>query len=271
MHWQSAISDLLEPLKTHPRAGVITDMDGTISPIIDEPDLARVTPNNRHFLQNLQPCMALIAVVSGRAVADVRRRVDLPGLIYVGNHGLEQWADDKVVLSLDAAPYRPHLEAAIVEMNRALQSGMSIEDKGATLTLHYRQTPNPSAAADAIRPIIQAIAENHALQLFEGRMIFELRPPVQINKGTAFRQLIQAYRLTAALYLGDDTTDVDALRMARQLRQSSICHAVGIGVQSPDMPGAVADNADLLASGVSDVETLFDWLWNARKASSTCS
>jgi trehalose 6-phosphate phosphatase len=100
-------------------------------------------------------------------------------------------------------------------------------------------------------------------------MIFELRPPIEINKGTAFHSLVNAYQLDSAIYMGDDTTDVDALHMARKLRQTGQCYALGIGVQSPDMPDAVGEAADVMVSGVSDVEDFLDWLFSIRSASST--
>jgi trehalose-phosphatase len=100
-------------------------------------------------------------------------------------------------------------------------------------------------------------------------MVFELRPPIQSNKGTAFYHLVQQYRLDAAVYLGDDTTDADALRMARQLRQAGTCYALGLGVASDHTPSVVRDSADLMINGVQDVEAFLSWLLNACMASST--
>ena len=268
-HWQTAIPSTLQRLVGQPSLGLVTDLDGTISPIVADPDAAQVTPRNRDLLRALQPYLALVAVISGRAVTDTRDRVNLPGLIYVGNHGLEWWAGDWIEIVPEARAYRPALEAALREIQSAQVAGLRIEDKGVTLSIHYRQTADPHGFEAAYLPTILAIATRHSLKLVQGRMVFELRPPLAINKGSAFFRLVQHDQLHAALYLGDDTTDADALIMARRMRQDGTCDALGLAVVSDDTPKSVRDSADLFLSGVSDVEAFLSWLLSARKASST--
>lgn len=267
MYWQDATETLLTTLVEQPRLGLITDMDGTISPIVSVPNAAQVTPHSRAMLQVLQTQLALVAVVSGRAVADVRQRVGLPDLVYAGNHGLERWADNQVVPAPEAVQYRPALEASLAAITPHLLPGMRLEDKGATLSIHYRQTADPQAAATVFTPLLEAITTQHGLKLFQGRMVFELRPPLHIHKGTILRQFVTEYRLSAAVYLGDDTTDVDALQMARDLREQNECYALGVGVESEGVPTAVLETADLLADGVPGVEAFLSWLANASRAS----
>lgn len=272
MHWRDAQTTMLHTLVAIPRLGLVTDMDGTISPIVPDPDAAQVTPRSRALLKALQPCLALVAVVSGRAADDVRARVATPGVLCVGNHGLEVWSDGEVKLTPEAAPYRPAIEAAIRDVQgRIAVPGMLLEDKGPTVSIHYRQVDDPEAVARTFRPVVAEIADRHGLTFFEGRMIFELRPPVAINKGTAFRQLVHNHRLEAAVFLGDDITDVDALRMARRLREQGACYALGLGVESAGTPSEVSEAADLVAEGVSGVEAFLAWLLDARKASSNCA
>ena len=91
-------------------------------------------------------------------------------------------------------------------------------------------------------------------------MIFELRPPVKADKGIAFEKLVQEFMLDSVIYIGDDTTDIAALTMARQLREQKACFAVGVGVMSNDNPDELPIEADLLVSGVPDVENLFAWI-----------
>lgn len=270
MHWRDAMTTTLMPLAAAQRPGLVTDMDGTISYIVSQPDAAQITPLSRELLEALAACIPLVAVVSGRAVTDVHWRVGLPGVVYVGNHGLEKWVSGRVEISPEALPYRPALEAAIEDIRQRSLPGMVMDDKGATFTLHYRQTVNPTLTGEAFWPVIAEIAGRHGLECFQGRMVFELRPPLRIDKGSALRQLVDEHQLDAVVYLGDDTTDVDALRAARELRGSGACYALGIGVQSDDVPPAVIEAADLLASGVSDVEAFMAWLLNARRASSNC-
>jgi trehalose 6-phosphate phosphatase len=270
MDWQEATGDSLRILVEKQRLGLVTDMDGTLSPIVPSPDQAQITPRNRELLQALRPCLTLVAVVSGRASGDVRERVGLPDLIYVGNHGLEQWVDDHVELAPEAAAFRPALETALDELRVRQVPGMWIEDKGATLSVHYRQTENPQQVAADLAPIVHELAERLGLRDFQGRMVFELRPPLDINKGSILRRLAVENALESVVYLGDDTTDVDALRVARLLREQGVCYAVGLGVESEGVPEAVLLESDFTASGVAGVESFLAWLLNARRASSSC-
>ncbi len=268
MYWDNAKNKLLKAINK-PRFGLITDMDGTISPIVDVPDEARVTPRNLELLAKLGTCLTLTAVVSGRAAGDVYQRVGLPGLVYIGNHGMESWQDGKVIVSPSAAAYRDRLSAAILEIRQILVQGMRFEDKGTTLSVHYRQTNNPEQVASKLTPEMLSIAEKHGLHLTQGRMVFEFRPPVEIDKGTAFEELVKSYRLDAAFYLGDDTTDVAVFLAARRLRESGECLTYGLGVESQGTPQVVLTEADYLVQEVAGVESFFDWLLKARMASST--
>lgn len=264
MHWKSAINAILAPLVGLPRVGLVTDVDGTISPIVAHPEDAQVTPRSRDLLAALRQTLALVAVVSGRGAADVRDRVGLPDLVYAGNHGLEWWRDGKIELAPGAARFRPALEAVLAALrDYGLAPGMQIEDKGATVSIHYRRAADPSAILEQYTPLLQSLVNQHGLALFPGRMIFELRPPLDVNKGTAFRQLVEVFRLDGAVYLGDDITDADALRAARDLREAGRCVAVGLGVESDHTPAAVRENADLFLSGIQDVEAFLAWLLSA--------
>ena len=268
MYWDNAKNKLLKVINK-PRFGLITDVDGTISPIVDVPDEARVTPRNLELLAELGTCLTLTAVVSGRAAGDVYQRVGLPDLVYIGNHGMESWQDGKVIVSPSAAAYHDRLSAAIPEIQQILVKGMRFEDKGTTLSVHYRQTNNPEQVASKLTPEMLSIAEKHGLHLTQGRMVFEFRPPVEIDKGTAFEELVKTYRLDAAFYLGDDTTDVAVFLAARGLRESGGCLAYGVGVESQGTPQVVLTEADYLVQEVAGVESFFDWLLKARMASST--
>jgi len=268
MYWKKSTALLLKAIDK-PRFGLITDVDGTISPIVDVPEEARVTPRNLELLAVLRTQLTLTAVVSGREVEDVYRRVGLPGLVYIGNHGMEKWQDGKVVVSPMAAAYRENLSLAALEIKQILIDGMLFEDKGATLSVHYRQTDYPEKIAKELTPSMKIIAEKHNLQLTQGRMVFEFRPPVEIDKGTAFEDLVISHQLDAAFYLGDDTTDVAVFLVARRLRESGQCLAYGLGVEAQGTPQAVLTEADYLVQEVAGVESFLDWLSIARMASST--
>lgn len=270
MFWQDA-TDTLRRLVETPRFGLITDVDGTISPIVANPDDARVTVRSRELLEKLGQELPLVAVISGRAAADVQTRVGLPHVLYIGNHGLEKWVVDRAEAEAvpEVAVYRPALENAIEALRPQLLPGMRLEDKAWTLSLHYRQTADPSAAALEYRPIVTRVAIENGLKVSEGRMVFELRPPIEINKGTALSTLATNYELDAVLFIGDDTTDVDAFIEAQTMRAQGDCQAYAVGVLSDSTPEPVRENADLFVEGVLGVESLFAWLLAARRASST--
>jgi trehalose 6-phosphate phosphatase len=211
--------------------------------------------------------VTLLAIVSGRGVADLQSRVDLPNLTYIGNHGLERWIDGAAHPLPEAEAYRPALQAVLQELPTL--PGVDFEDKGATLTVHYRLADDPQQAAQTLAPLLKNLAAQHGLRFSEGKMVFELKPPIEINKGTAFHELVTAFRLDGALFLGDDTTDLDALQAAQSLRADQSCYALGIGVESADMPPDLHAHADLLVSGPLDVEAFLGWLLDSlsRRAS----
>lgn len=244
-------------------------MDGTISPIVTRPEAARVTKRNLELLRELSEILPVVAILSGRRVSDIAARVGLPGVVYVGNHGLETLVDGEVQVLPEARPFRAKLLEAIHSLNPVLLPGMVIEDKGVTCSIHYRQTAHPADVKENLTPIVEEIAARHELHFFPGRRVFELRPPIDVNKGHAFRDLVAQNSLEAAVFLGDDVTDIAALQTAKQLRREGNCYALGVGVFSTDAPLALRTASDVLASGIEDVEDFLAWLLSARKASST--
>lgn len=260
MKWQDAQETILKEWLTYDRCGLITDMDGTLSPIVPKPDDAYPTDRNRELLSQLNEKITLVAAVSGRAADDLYKRIQLDDLVYAGNHGLERWQNGEVVVAPEVQPYRPAIEKAMADVQQHLSDGMMIEDKGATLSIHYRNTADPQAEITRLEPIMQSIGEQHGLKIYQGRMIFEVRPPIEINKGTVFHDLIQEHQLDAAIFIGDDTTDADALKMAQQLREAGQCYAFGVGVWSEDVPSIVVDSSDLLVEGVAGVEEFLSWM-----------
>lgn len=267
-NWKSG-KDILARLAAQPRFGLFSDLDGTLSPIAITPEAAQISPLNRQLLAQLQSKVTLVAIISGRRADNLQKSVGLPGLVYVGNHGLERWEDGEIKITAEAVPYLPAIQAAEKDLKKIDGMGLSVEEKGPTLSFHYRQVENPIAFARNIAPQLAEIAEKHKLELFTGKMVFEFRPPLNIDKGSAIQQLVNENALRTALFLGDDVSDLSALRVARKLREQKTCDAWGIGVQSREAPEALAETADFLADGVADVEALLVWLLNALKASST--
>ncbi len=268
MHWRDATDTLLKEFVSKARIGIVSDVDGTLSPIVDDPAAAIVLPQSKQHLIAMQPKLELLAFVSGRAASDIHGRVAIEGGVYVGNHGMERHMGDTVQVNKEVAAYRTNLEAVMNTVRDGLLPGMAIEDKGATASIHYRRTENPQQTAATFKPQLEKLAETHDSHVHSGKMVFELRPRVKVNKGTAFRDLIADYRLDAAMYLGDDVTDADAIRAAGELRAAGTCFALGVGVEhAGDTPEVVERYADVMASSVEDVAELLGWLATALSAS----
>jgi trehalose 6-phosphate phosphatase len=155
------------------------------------------------------------------------------------------------------------------EVQAALLPGMMLEDKDLTLTVHYRQAQLEPDVLDEFTQMIKAAAKRLGLNLFEGRKVYELRPPVGVDKGTALANLLKDFNVQAAVYLGDDTTDVAAFEKAGLLRSKGECQVYAIGVLSNNTPAGVLEKADYSAEGVEDVAKFFAFLADSASASST--
>ncbi|MEM6526824.1 MAG: trehalose-phosphatase [Chloroflexota bacterium] len=269
MHWKDAKETLLKPFIEAQRIGIISDVDGTLSPIVDNPADAYIHQPGKNALITLRGTepVVLLAFISGRGAKDIHDRVGIEKAVYVGNHGMEQYTGGTLQVNTRVTPYRAKLEKLLADVESIVIEGMEIEDKGPTASVHYRRTANPEQTAADLKPKLTNLASQHGIDLHSGKMVFELRPPVEINKGTAFRDLVKHYKLDAALWMGDDVTDVDAMKMATQLRESNLAYGVSMGVLHDDTPEDVSRYADFVASGVEDVGAFLSWLSSALTAS----
>jgi trehalose 6-phosphate phosphatase len=211
------------------RAAVILDVDGTLAPIVDAPEDARVPRETQRELERLRDRYALVACVSGRSGAEARRLVGVDGIEYVGSHGLE--------LSAEAVEWRQRL----VEFARGVD--WPVEDKGVTLSFHWRTAEDQEAAA-GLMAAVATRARGAGIDARFGRKVLELRPPVHADKGTAVTALLAHRGLRRAVYVGDDTTDADAFHALRGLELG-----VAVGVRSAELPFVVGQAADVLVDG----------------------
>src|SRR5829696_2046429 len=146
-------ADPLEPFRADPgRSAILLDIDGTLAPIVDHPDLSAVPSETLGLLVRLVERFALVGCVSGRAAADAARLVPVPGVAFSGNHGLEISEGGAVLTVPDVDPFLPALARLARELvPTAAGVGAWVEDKGATLAVHYRQAPDPAEAEEALR------------------------------------------------------------------------------------------------------------------------
>ena len=241
--------------------GLITDVDGTISPSAPTPQQAEVTPLCRQYLSVLCNHLALVAAISGRPAAEAKNMINIDGMVYIGNHGLERWSEGHSEFTQDAQDYSRVIKAAIEELTPLLSmKGISIDNKRVTATIHYRLCHDPQSAERHILATIENSPHARSLRAIQERMAIDLIPPVNVNKGTATLDLIQEYNLRGGVYLGDDLTDVDAFRAIHAACRDLDFQGFAIGIISQEMPEKLTDEADFTLNGVDDVERFLKWL-----------
>jgi trehalose 6-phosphate phosphatase len=246
----------LKPILAQRPFGLATDIDGTLSPIVDRPDAAAVTPLCRRYLQEITRRVEVVAVISGRAPEVARRLVGLEKLVYIGNHGLSWWRQGRQETLAEAVPYETMVREAKKKLAAHLDlSGLVLEDKGPILALHYRQCADRQAARLAI---LDALApwRTQGLRIREGRLVFELGPPLDVHKGTALTRLMETYRLVGILYLGDDLTDVEAFKVLRHRREEGKVSGAAVAVANPESGPEVMKEADYWVDSIPGVEWL---------------
>lgn len=183
------------------------DFDGTLAPLTPYPDRARLTPRTRRLLARVADRHPVV-VISGRARADVERRLDgIPLAGVTGNHGLEPWGETPATERL-VRNWRQSLEADLGHL-----PGVRIQDKHWSLTVDYRWAPDTDATGARVR---EAVRKLPRVRLVGGRHAdCGLAPAVRIDKGTALRKHLKALKRRAALYVGDDRTDEDVFALDR--------------------------------------------------------
>jgi trehalose 6-phosphate phosphatase len=233
----AAADSLLERLASEPgAAGLFLDFDGVLAPIVDRPGDAAVPPETRAELRRLIGRYALVAVVSGRSSDDVRARVAVDGIRYVGSHGLE--------LDPQADRWRATLAAFAAD---APWPAAQIEEKGLGVSFHYRDRPDERQAVRELEAIAESAREEGLVARF-GRKILEVLPPVGSNKGTAVRRLLDEAGLRRALVAGDDTTDLDSFRALEGLEWP-----VRVAVVSPESPTLLREEADVVVESTGEL------------------
>jgi len=257
----------LAPLRADPgRAAILTDVDGTLAPIVPRPEEAAVPPRASEALRRLSERYGLVGCVSGRRAEEAQRLVGVENIAYAGNHGLELLLPGERELRFDPALEGREGDAAefLAELGPEglAEAGLRVEDKGPIQALHWRGADD-DRAAEAHAHEIGAAAGRAGLELRWGRKVLELRPPGGGGKDAAVAALLAAppaarssfepdsdSKLDRAVYAGDDRTDLDAFRRLRELqRDGELETAVCVGVASDEGPAEIAEEADLTVDG----------------------
>lgn len=215
--------DALDAILRHPgRAVIALDFDGTLAPIVPDPEQARAHPDAVAALAALAPKVASVAVITGRP-ADVAVRyggfAGVPGLEHLtvlGHYGAERW--DAATGTVSAPPPHPGVAAARGELPGLLQGVEAwIEDKGRAVAVHTRRADDPQAMFEALRGPLGDLATRHGLIVEPGRLVLELRPP-GMDKGVALQEYVREVGAGSVLYAGDDLGDLPAFAAVEKLR-----------------------------------------------------
>jgi len=257
------VARILEVLGHEPSA-LLSDFDGTLSPIAPTPEAAFLHPDLVHILPALEQKAPLFGIITGRAVADARHKLGAEGMLVVGNHGLE-W--------FDGGEYRAHpaglaAEQAIVDAIAGIEedlkgldrdlTGIVFENKRLSASIHYRLVADPETFDEPLAAITQKHADAFGLRMTTGKMMVELRPAARVSKGSAVEEIVASRGLRGAVFLGDDVTDVDAFLAITRLRDSgALAAGLSVGVLSADTNPAIVETADVLVRDVNEVAAVF--------------
>jgi trehalose 6-phosphate phosphatase len=227
-----ALPPLLAELAREPdRAGILLDVDGVLAPIVADPAESRVPDETRAELRRILGKYALVGVLTGRTAEQARAIVGVDGIDVIGEHGL------------DLAPAAEDWVGVLDRFSDREERVWPVERKRFTRSFHFRTADDPVVA----RAFLEDVAERaraDGLVARWGRMVLEVRPPIDANKGTALAHLLERKGIRRAMFAGDDDTDLDGFGAMAQLELG-----VRIAVASPEGPRALVEAADLVVDG----------------------
>ncbi|MBV8463769.1 MAG: trehalose-phosphatase [Acidimicrobiales bacterium] len=248
----------VEPLLVDPRrSAVICDYDGTLSPIVEDPEAARPLVGTVGVLARLARGFGVVAVVSGRPLPFLLEQLrGVPDTVRLaGLYGLEQRGPGGTRIEPSAEPWASVVRAAATRLRADAPEGILVEDKRLGVTVHWRTVPEaaPWGVAAARHE-----AERTGLRPQEGKMSVELRVPLEVDKGTTIAAL--SADAVAVCYFGDDLGDLPAFATLRRLGHQPDRTGVSVAVTGPETPGAVIDAADMTVPGPAGALALLGWM-----------
>ncbi|MFQ5910366.1 MAG: trehalose-phosphatase [Thermoplasmata archaeon] len=240
---------------------MLLDYDGTLTPIVQSPDLAVLGEGMLSVLTRLRDNQRfVIGVISGRSLSDVKSKVELDGIWYAGNHGMEIEYQDDVFVHPQARRSMPLISRICSRIKPLLvgYEGALIEDKGLTASVHYRMVAEHDIpeVKRVVESAIRPFSENGEILLTHGKMVLEIRPNVRWDKGRAVLWLLKTMGAGFSdeylvVYVGDDRTDEDAFEVVRG-------RGIAVMVSSED----VESKAEYVLSSVDDVQEFLDCVAN---------
>ena len=258
-------SEELAPLRENPaRAAIMFDIDGTLAPIAPQPSDARVPEPTRQLLIEVARRYGVVACVSGRRASEARAMVSIGTISYIGAHGAELlragWTEAVLDPELEDWRRRIHEFGREADTQELRRQRVRLEDKGAIIAFHWRGAPDEEAAR-AVIDAIAARAEAAGLRTHWGRKVLEVRPPVRIDKGAGISSFLEGEDVDVAMYVGDDTTDLDAFHaLVALVEEGRLSRAIRVGVRSDESPEEIISEADVVVDGTPGVVSLLRML-----------
>lgn len=241
------------------RVGVFLDFDGTVSEIVEMPSEARPVEGAREVLGELAQRVAVVSIVSGRSAGQLLEWLG-PDIEIWGVHGAEHVVEGRVELSDFVAPYADVMAEVLAELEKRCAElglpGVLVEDKAAIVGLHYRNAPDPEDARVKLEAIAADVARARGLRMLPGRMVIELKPPVEFSKADVVLRLATEHDLGAAAFLGDDIGDLSAFDALDELASRGVATA-RVGVRSAESPPELLERADEIVEGP---DATVEWL-----------
>jgi trehalose 6-phosphate phosphatase len=256
--------DLLDLLAADPAAsGLFLDFDGTLTPIVSDPKTSALPPELAPLLGDLAAALGAVAVVSGRPARFLGERVVVDGVLHLGLYGLEVWRDGAAAARPEAARWQPQVDRAREVLEHVLGGleGVYVEGKGLSVAVHWRNAADRVSAEHAIEEATGRLAADTGLALEPGKLVAELRPPVDWDKGAAVRSVADELGLRAVAYIGDDLGDLPAFAAVREL--GGLAVAVDHGAETPE---ALLGAADVVLRGPDAVAALLGALRDRLRA-----
>ncbi len=247
----------LTMLREHPeRTAVLSDFDGTLALLVNDPLEARLLEGSVEALTRLTQKYGLVGVVSGRPVSFLAQHLTVSGLWVSGLYGLESMIDGEIVEMEEALPWRS-VVGEVVHLTREALPGLIAEDKGLSMTIHFRTAPEREAE---VREWVDQVAISSGLLVREAKASMELHPPVLADKGSVIEAKVQAHGgLETVCFLGDDRGDLPAFAALTRLGEDGM-RVVRIAVRTPETPDALLSQADLSVDGPQGALTFLEAL-----------
>ena len=242
------------------RTALCLDFDGTLAPIVDDPEAAVPLPGTPELLGRLAGRFAAVALVSGRPAAWLAGRAAATGVRYLGLYGLEEIVDGRVAVAPEAEQVRPAVRAALQELGAdpaVVAAGAYVEDKGLSVGMHLRRVADPGGWAGPVEAAARDTAARHGLRVEPGKLVWELRPAVGFDKGDAVRRVVAEAGAQAVVMAGDDRGDLVAFRAVEELAASGLA-GLRVAVRSAESPPELLDQADLVVDGPEGLRELLE-------------